>query len=143
MQTLAKQNHKAVGVERYSKSLNHTQWICAEGRGAPLSFVEFGRRSSYAWNAFPIERTDIIPSTPAISRELKFPLDIHQSDLPSPISDTKNSVVEYIRYLGQDVCYARELLKSLLSDRREAHRKRECKVGDIVMRCALESDKYW
>ena len=138
---VAKRNHKAVGVERFHRFLNHSQRICSEERGTPATFVECGLTTAYAWNASPIDGTDILRSVPAIGRELKFPLDIHESDLPAPTSDVTASVVDYIRYLGRDISYARDLIGWLLRDRRTAHRERTnekrspivYKVGDIVM----------
>ena len=147
---VAKRNHKAVGVERYHRFLNHSQRICSEERGTPASFVECGLTTAYAWNASPIDGTDIVRSVPAIGRVLRFPLDIHESELPQPITDVTRSVTEYVRYLGRDVNYARELLSWLVADRREAHRERTnlkrkpivYRVGDIVMgRVAVQSSR--
>ena len=147
---VAKRNHKAVGVERYHRFLNHSQRICSEERGTPASFVECGLTTAYAWNASPIDGTDILRSVPAIGRELRFPLDIHESEMPSPITDVTRSVVDYIQYLGRDVSYARGLLSWLVADRREAHRERAnskkkpivYRVGDIVMgRVAVQSSR--
>ena len=95
----------------------------------------------YAWNASPIDGTDILRSVPAIGRELKFLIDIHESNLPVPTSNVTASVVDYIRYLGRDVSYARDLIAWLLRNRRTAYRERTnakrspivYKVGDIVM----------
>jgi hypothetical protein len=147
---VAKRNHKAVGVERYHRFLNHAQRICAEERGTPASFVECGMTTAYAWNASPIDGTEIIRSVPAIGRALRFSLDVHETDMPLPIDDPATSVVQYVRYLGNDVSFARNLLAWLIADRREAHREREnskrspilYKVGDIVMgRVAVQSNK--
>ena len=82
---MAKKNHKAVGVERYQKFLNHSQRISTEDRGTSESFVEIGMATAYAWNASPIDGTDIVRSVPAIGRELRFPLDISLADIPTPI----------------------------------------------------------
>ena len=63
---VAKQNHKAVGVERFHKFLNKAQKISTEERGTSEPFVEIGMATAYAWNASPIDGTDIIRSIPAI-----------------------------------------------------------------------------
>ena len=89
---VAKRNHKAVGVERYQKFLNHVQRICAEERGTPESFAECGLITSYAWNASPIDGTDIVRSIPAIGRVLRFPLEVYEAKTPELITNAANSV---------------------------------------------------
>ena len=147
---VAKRNHKAVGVERFHRFLNHSQRICAEERGTPASFVECGLTTAYAWNASHIDGTEIVRSLPAIGRILHFPIDIHEDDTLKPIHDVTPTVVDYIRHLGRDVPFSRELLAWMVTDRREAHRERvndkrkpvEYKVGDIVMgRVSVQSSK--
>ena len=66
---VAKRNHKAVGVERFHKFLNKAQNISTEERGTSEPFVEIGMATAYAWNASPIDGTDIIRSVPAIGKE--------------------------------------------------------------------------
>ena len=65
---VAKRNHKAVGIERFHKFLNHAQKIATEERGTPAAFVECGMTAAYALNASPIDSTDIVRSVPAIGR---------------------------------------------------------------------------
>lgn len=145
---VAKRNHKAVGVERFHKFLNHAQTISTEERGTAAAFVECGLATAYAWNASPIDGTDIIRSIPAIGRCLRFPLEVHESTNVAPIDNATCSDIEYIRYLGQDVEFARKLIAWTSEDRREQHRERvnndreiiQYKQGDIVMgRIAVQS----
>jgi len=135
---VAKRNHKAVGVERYHKFLNHAQTIVTEQRGTSESFVECGMTTAYAWNASFIDGTDIIRSIP---RALKFPLDIVESAIPTLTDDPRAAVIRYMQYLGNDVRFSRSLLQWLIHDRRERHRERvnetrkniTYKAGDVVM----------
>ena len=60
MYVAAARNHKAVGVERFHKFLNHATTIFSEERGSAECFVECGMLAAYAWNASPIDGTDII-----------------------------------------------------------------------------------
>ena len=62
----AKRNHKDIGVERYHTFLNHNVKIISSARQTHKCFVEVGHISAYAWNAMPIDGTDIICSIPAI-----------------------------------------------------------------------------
>ena len=45
---VARRNHRAVGVERYHRFLNHSARICSEERGTPAMFVECGLTTAYA-----------------------------------------------------------------------------------------------
>jgi len=138
---VAKRNHKAVGVERFHKFLNHAQTIATEQRGTPEIFVECAMTAAYAWNASVIDGTDIVRSIPAIGRVLKFPLDIIESEIPTSIDDSSASIVKYMQYLGNDVSYSRQLLQWIIHDRREQHRERvnekrnliKYQAGDVVM----------
>ena len=121
---VAKRNHKAVGVERFHKFLNHSEKISTEERGTSEAFVEVAMATAYAWNASPIEGTDIIRSFPAIGRELRFPLDINLADSPAIIDNPSESVAAYIRYLKRDAVSAQQLLSYLVEDRRAYHRER-------------------
>jgi len=104
-------------------------------------FVEVGMATVYAWNASPIDGTDIVRSVPAIGRTLRFPLDIDLAAMPDLIDNQSESVVAYLRYLQRDVPFARQLLAYLVEDRRLIHRERvnkkqylvKHKPGDIVM----------
>ena len=107
---VVKRNHKAVGVERYHKFLNHSQRIATEERGTSEYFVEIGMATAYAWNASPIDGTDIARSVPAIGRELRFPLDISLADIPTPIDNPGESVAAYLRYLQRDVPFSQNTL---------------------------------
>ena len=112
--------------------------------------IECGMISAYAWNASPIDGTDIIRSVPAIGRELKFPLDINLVKLPTVIDNASESVATYLRSIGNNVSFARDLLAWLLDDKRANHRERanerrrlvSYKEGDVVMvRTVIHSNK--
>ena len=146
--TVAKRNHKAVGVERYHKFLNHAQRISTEQRKTSAAFVEIGMTTAYAWNASCIDGTDIVRSLPAIGRALRFPVEINESAIPQLTSNVGERVAQYLRYLGSDVDFSRKLLAWIVDDRREQHRERvneqrnlvKYKPGDIVMgRVAVQS----
>ena len=49
--------------------------------------------AAYAWNAMPIDGTDICRSIPVIGRPLRFPMDIFLSELPAPINDAARATV--------------------------------------------------
>ena len=110
MHAVAKRNHKAVGVERYHKFLNHSTKIITSARQTNKCFVEAAMVSAYAWNAMPIDGTDIARSIPAIGRPFLFPMDVALAELPTPIDDAGAARIRYIRSISRDARFARELI---------------------------------
>jgi len=146
---VAKRNHKAVGVERFHKFLNHAQKIGTEERGTSGAFVEIGMTTAYAWNASCIDGTEIVRSIPAIGRPLKYPLDIQMCSPPPVIDTPSDSVAKYLRYVDGDAEFARKLTQWLIDDRRAMHRERvnedrhlvTYEPGDVVMgKIAVQSN---
>ena len=88
---VSKWNHKAVGVERFHKFLNHSQRISTEARGTSGPFVEVGMATVYAWNASTIDGTEIIRSVTAIGHTLRFPLDFDIAAIPDLIDNLSES----------------------------------------------------
>ena len=138
---VAKRNYKAVGIEQYHKFLIFSQRIESERRQTPEAFVEIGMVTACAWDASPIDGTDIIRSVPAIGRELRFPIDMNTAQKPQQSNNKALTMANYLRLLDRNVDFSRELLSWTIDDRRLIHRERvnekrhlvEYKPGDIVM----------
>jgi len=146
----AKRNHKAIGVERVRRFLNHSETIIGSARQTNKCFLEASMIFAYAWNSMPVDGTYIIRSIPTIGRPLRFPMNITLSSLPVPIDDAGKSTVSYIRQINKDARLASELVMCLTEERREHHRERVnqnrniivYKVNDMVMvRVQVQSDK--
>ena len=89
----AKRNHKAIGVERFHRFPNHSNTLVSHQRETHTCFVESSMIAAYAWNAMPIDGTDIVRSIPAIGRPLRFPMDIVIAALPTPVHDAAQATV--------------------------------------------------
>ena len=92
--------------------------IISSVRQTHKCLVEIGMVSAYAWNAMPIDGTDIISSVPAIERPLKFPMDVALAALPTPINDVAKAMISYIRLISKDARFAQELVTWLVEERR-------------------------
>ena len=138
---VSKWNHKPVDVERFHKFLNHSQRISTEACGTSEPFVEVGIPTEYAWNASPIDGTDIIWSMPAIGSTICFPLDVNLAAMLDLIDNPSESVAYYICYRQRDVPFSQQLLAYLVKDHRLIHREQvnkkrhlvKYKPGNIVM----------
>ena len=115
--------------------------IISSVRQTHKCFVEVELISVYTWNTMPIDGTNIIKSIPAIGRPLKFPMDVALVELPTPVDDTNQATVMYIRQIETDAQFAKELVMRLVEERRQRHQKHindtkkivQYKVNDIVM----------
>ena len=137
-------------VEKFHQLLNKSVTIAIEDRKKFGCFTEAGIVAGYAWNSAPIDGTDIIRSIPAISRKLRFPIDISSVTLPQLTTNQADSVVNYLRLTDSSKHFASEILKILIEDRCTVHRERinnqrnivSFDVGDVVMaRREVQSNK--
>lgn len=69
--------------------------------------------SLYAWNASPIDET-----------ELKYPMDIDIAEISQVIDMASQSVVGYLRHIQHDVEFSRQLVAWFIEDRRTFQRER-------------------
>ena len=77
-----KRNRKESVIEHFHRFLNKATTIFMEDWQSNEIFVYVGTSTRYTWNITPINGTNIIHSTVAIGRELRFPIDIYLSALP-------------------------------------------------------------
>ena len=149
----ARGNHKAVSVERFFRYLNKAVTIATNDRNLRATMPSVSI-AIYAWNACPIDGTEIVRSVPAIGREFKFPIDYQLLDADNEAfaslqSDPGSRVLEYIRQTHPSVDEATHILQCVIEDRREAHRLRTntdkptitYAPGDLVFaRVSVQSD---
>ncbi len=73
---VSKENHKAVRNERFHRYLNKVQRINTADVGSLFQWKQGVLFAAYAWNAGPIDGTDIPRSLVAVGREFPFPIDL-------------------------------------------------------------------
>jgi hypothetical protein len=138
----ARGNHKAVSVERFFRVLNRSVAIACNDRGTNQVFVEAVHCTAYAWNASPIDGTDIIRSVAAVGREFKFPLDLSLSiEPPTFVDGSVSAVHDFLRLAQSHSRFSTEILAILTEERRTYHRERANEsrdqslfsVDDLVM----------
>ena len=97
--------------------------------------------ATYAWNAAPIDGTDIIRSYAAKARVFPFPLDLTMHNPPRIPAGEGQAAIEHVEFqipLWNKQC---EILQILNDERRERHRdmknknktKRTFEIGDLVL----------
>ena len=112
-------------------------------------FVEVAMVLAYAWNASPIDSTDINISVPAIGYELKYPTDIDIDEITQVIDIASKSVSDYLWHIQQDIELSQQLVAWFVEDRQTLQRERanekkylvDYKLGDVIMACIIVHSK--
>jgi hypothetical protein len=138
---VAPEEHNAILCERFHRYLNKVQRI---GVADAQSYEKWKMNSlfaSYAWNASPIDGTDIIRSFAAKARTFHFPLDIQLEDEIARIPQEGEAALQHIETMFPLWWRQKELLRLINDERRARHRersnrhktKRTFQPGDIVI----------
>lgn len=138
---LAKNNHKAMRVERFNRFLNKVVTIESNNHDTNQMFAEAAHVAAYAWNLAPIDRTDIVCSYAAFGRVFRFPMDVALGDMPTPMTDNATAVTQFLEGMAAGRTVATHILQILREERATAYREqvnetrnqREFNVGDRVM----------
>ena len=140
--TVSKGNHKAIICERFHRYLNKVQRIHAADCETFQDFMFGTIFAVYAWNSAPVDGTNIVRSYAAMGREFPFPIDFeHEPIIPRDHEAQGQQTLEHISSTFPLWRKQQEVLKILIEERREHHRKlknegRKMKTfapGDIVI----------
>ncbi|CAJ1928911.1 unnamed protein product [Cylindrotheca closterium] len=149
--TVSPENHDGILCERFHKYLNKVQRIGAADMNTYKEWAMNTMFGTYAWNAAPVDGTDIQRSFAAVARHFKFPLDNAAAALSILEARQKNrtrhqqtpgqNTLEHIETMFSLFWRQKELLKLLNEEQREHHRmlknqtrtRRKFEIGDIVM----------
>ena len=88
----ARVNHKEIINEGFHRYLNKVQKINLEDKSILHQWLQGVLFSLYAWNAVPVDGTDIAQSVVAIDREFPFPIDLSPARSMEGTSEGKQSV---------------------------------------------------
>jgi hypothetical protein len=97
--------------------------------------------ATYAWNASPVDGTDVIHSFATKARTFKFPLDIQTDNKVTRIPQQGEAAIQHVETMPPLWFQQKELLKTLNDERRARHRemankdkKQRCfQPGDLVL----------
>ena len=148
---VSKGNHRAILCERFHRYLNKVQKIHRTTVGNPDDWHTAMLLALYAWNAAPVDGTNITRSVAAIGREFPFPIEI-QEDAPveALASNTTEVVLERTEAFLPLLRKQQDIFRILSQDQRDHHRdlvNKNCKewkfdVGDlVVVKVQVQSNK--
>ena len=83
---VTKGNHKAILSERFHRYLNKVERIHAANCETVDEWIKGVHFAVYAWNAGPIDGTNVSRSYAAMGREFPFPVDVRLD--PTPVVGT-------------------------------------------------------
>ena len=122
--TVSRGNHKAILCERFHRYLNKVQRIHATNCETFQEFAFGTVFAVYAWNAAPVDGTNITRSYAAIGREFPFPIDLEREPLvPREHHSQGEQTLQHITTAMPLFHKQQELLHYLTEDRREHHRQ--------------------
>ena len=135
------QNHKAILCERFHRYLNKVEKIHAADCETVDDWASGTSFATYAWNASPVDGTDVARSFAAIGREFPFPIDLTDEAIPRLRHNQGEATLQHIESSFPLLRKQRELLKIVNSERRRRHAElknesRNMKIfspGDLVI----------
>lgn len=118
---VSRENHKAIRNERFHRYLNKVQRINTADTGSLFRWKQGVLFSVYAWNASPIDGTDISRSLVTISRDFTFPIDIESTVMRGGSEETGQDAIDYHDAASPLIYRQRSLLNILNAKRRQRH----------------------
>jgi hypothetical protein len=118
------EDHNAILCERFHRYLNKVERLMAADMN---TFEEWAMNvlfATYAWNASPIDGTDVTRSFAAKARTFRYPLDVQEDNnvIRIPTGEGE-SALAHVETMFPLWFQQKELLKILNNERRERHRK--------------------
>lgn len=121
--TVSRGNHKAILCERFHRYLNKVQRIHATNCETFQDFAIGTIFAVYAWNAAPVDGTNITRGYAAIGRDFPFPIDIEREPIVEREAQNQGEqVLTHINAAFPMFHKQQELLKIINDERREYHR---------------------
>jgi hypothetical protein len=137
---VSKENHKAIRNERFHRYLNKVQRINTADVDSLFRWKQGVLFSLYAWNAAPIDGTDLPRSLVAMGRNFPFPIDL-ASATPRDGAPEGEAALEHFEAAIPLLSKQRQLLVILNAERRQRHidlrnegiKQRTFDPGDLVI----------
>ena len=134
------EQHEGILCERFHRYLNKVQRLMGLDTGNHTGFMLNSSFAAYAWNAGPVDGTNVVRSFAAKARHFHFPLDVAEP-VPRIIGNPGEATLQHIETTFPLWFQQKELLKYLTEDRRARHTalanknrsKREFFPGDLVV----------
>jgi hypothetical protein len=137
---VSRENHKAIRNERFHRYLNKVQRINTADVDSLFRWKQGVLFSLYAWNAAPIDGTDLPRSVVAIGRDFPFPIDLSTATARDSASEGE-AALDHFESASPLLYKQRQLLVIQNAERRQRHidirnegiKQRSFDTGDLVI----------
>ena len=134
------EQHEGILCERFHRYMNKAQRLIGLDTRDHASWMINQSFAAYAWNAAPVDGTDVVRSFAAKARTFHFPLDVAEP-VERVVGSPGEATLQHIETTFPLWFKQKELLKMLTADRRERHlalankdkTRREFNPGDLVV----------
>ena len=138
---MALENHKSIQNEWFHWYLNKVEWINMADKGSFQQWWQGVMFSLYAWNAAPINGTDICHSFVTIAQEFPFLVDLSSTTAPQEALAEGQEALDHCDSALPLLYKQCQLLKILNKARWQHHRElknagvsqQKFEVGDLVI----------
>jgi hypothetical protein len=117
VEAVSPENHKAIRCERFHRYLNKVQMINTADKQSFHQWYQGVMFAFYAWNAGPIDGTDISRSVAAIGREFPFPIHLTNNATPRDGISEGQSAMDHCDAASPLLYKQRQLLHELNEER--------------------------
>jgi len=140
-EAVSRENDKANTCERFHRLLNRVQRINTSDTGTQFRWKHAVAFASYAWNAAPIDGTDLPRCVVAVGRDFPFPIDVNTATERNLGPSASQQAHEFFDARFPLMQKQRELLHMLNQIPRQRHRDlknegrtvRRFHAGDLVI----------
>jgi len=141
-EVVSPEQHDGILCERFHRYLNKVMRIIGADRKGFDQWKQDRSFATYAWNAAPVDGTDIARSIPAKMRTFRFPLELQaEHEIEGRSLPVGEASLQHLETMFPLWYQQKELLKLLNEERRERHRElknasrkqRIFQPGDIVI----------
>eukprot|EP00978_Attheya_sp_CCMP212_P011561 scaffold28579_cov50-Attheya_sp.AAC.2 len=137
---VSQENHKAIRNENFRRYLNKIERNNTADTGSLWIWKQGVLFCIYAWNASPVDGTDIPRSQVAIGREFPFPIDLTEPTVRT-FPTQGQQALDHFEAVSPLLFRQRQMLDLLNSERRQRHtdlrnqtaRGRTFALGDLVI----------
>jgi RNase H-like domain found in reverse transcriptase/Integrase zinc binding domain/Reverse transcriptase (RNA-dependent DNA polymerase) len=138
---IAPDQHNGILCERFHRYLNKVQKINTADTQSFTQWVQGTLFAVYAWNASPIDGTNIMRSFAAKARVFPFPIEVKEDHVNRIPPTEGEAAIEHIESIFP-LWFKQQMLLTILQERRrERHREmrnqgiipRKFNIGDIVL----------
>ena len=118
--TVSAEQHEGILCERFHRYMNKVQRLMGLDTGDHSNWMINAAFAAYAWNAAPVDGTDVVRSFAAKAHTFHFPLDVAEP-VERIIGDPGEWSLQHVETVFPLWFHQKEILRLLVKERRQRH----------------------